>query len=59
MISKQLNQSFLTKEINIKDFTIFKKSYLKICADGYFEEKNDSFLSALLFEMTVPEDFFL
>jgi|TARA_B110000240_G_scaffold197984_1_gene255577 DNA repair protein RadD len=59
MISKQLNQSFLTKEINIKDFTIFKESYLKICADGYFEEKNDSFLSALLFEMTVSEDFFL
>jgi DNA repair protein RadD len=59
MILKQLNLSFLTKHLGVESFKLFKSTYQLICEDGHFESTvSDKDMASLLFEQTIPDDFF-
>ncbi|WP_282018185.1 DEAD/DEAH box helicase [Salegentibacter mishustinae] len=59
MIFKQLSLNYLSSQIGISNFNLFKNSYNKIVDDGHFDKSvNDKDLASLLFENTIPDDFF-
>lgn len=59
MIFKQLSLNYLSSQIGISNFNLFKNSYNKIVDDGHFTKSvNDKDLASLLFENTIPDDFF-
>ena len=59
MILKQLNLNFLSKHLGVESFKLFKSTYHSICDDGHFESSvSDKEIASLLFEQTVPDDFF-
>lgn len=59
MIVKQLNLTFLTKHLGLESFQLFKSTFKTVCEDGHFDnEINDKDIAALLFEQTIPDNFF-
>jgi DNA repair protein RadD len=59
MVVKQLNLGFLSKQLGIKEFQLFKESYSAIMADGHYNEKlNDKDLAISYFLNSVKQDFF-
>lgn len=59
MIFKQLSLNYLTDQIGVSNFNLFKNSYNKIVDDGHFSSSvNDKELASLLFENIIPDDFF-
>lgn len=59
MILRQLNLSFLTKHLGIETFKLFKSTFETICEDGHFENNlGDKEIATLLFEQTIPDNFF-
>lgn len=59
MIVKQLNLNYLSQHIGIDNFNLVKASYEKIALDGYFDDNiSDKSLATLLFNISVPTDFF-
>ena len=58
-ILKSLSLSYLSDHIGIQDFNLAKKSYEEICEDGHFEHNiSDKALAALLFQNSIPNDYF-
>jgi DNA repair protein RadD len=59
MIFKQLNLGYLTKHLGVDSFKLFKTTFETICKDGHFENKfGDKEIASLLFEQTIPDNFF-
>ncbi len=59
MILKQLNYSYLTKHLSIESFNLFKSTYVTISKDGHFDNSfSDKEIASLLFEQTIPDNFF-
>ena len=59
MILKQLNLSFLTKHLGVDSYNLFKSTYESICEDGHFDSAvNDKEMASLLFEQSIPDNFF-
>lgn len=58
-ILKSLSLSYLSDHIGIQDFNLAKKTYEEICEDGHFEHNiSDKALAALLFQNSIPNDYF-
>jgi DNA repair protein RadD len=59
MILKQLNLNYLTKQLGVESFKLFKLTYEAVCEDGHFKNNfGDKEIATLLFEQTVPDNFF-
>jgi superfamily II DNA or RNA helicase len=59
MILKQLNLGYFTNQLGLDSFNLFKSTYKSICQDGHFDSNiNDKEVAALLFEQSMPDNFF-
>ena len=59
MVIKNINLSFLSDQLGVKEFTLFKESFKHISNDGHFTELlNDKDLAIAYFLNSASPDFF-
>lgn len=59
MILRQLNFSYLTRHLGVDIFNLFKSTFEAVSEDGHFDNNlGDKEIACLLFEQTIPDNFF-